>query len=320
LTQGFLPPAALSTLDPKMRTPYIQTWNLNVQHEFSGIGTLSVAYAGSKGTHLLRSLDLNQPTPGPGDLSSRSPYPQFSNIFFEESGSNSEYQSLQISFNRRLARGLTMLGAYTFSKSMDDTSAFLGNDADRNFPQNSHNYRAEHALSSFDMPHRGVISYVYTLPFQNSVLRNLQTSGIIVAQSGQPFTPILQFDNSNTGNTGGTFGSDRPNVVGNPSISDPSAQKWFNTAAFAIPKPYTFGNAGRNILRGPGLATFDLAVSRKFDITERMAIQAQAQAFNLFNRENLNLPNLFADDPANFGKIFSAKAPRQVQLALRFMF
>jgi hypothetical protein len=320
LNQGFVPPAGLSTLSPDIRTSYIQNWNLNVQHEFSGVGTLSVAYAGSKGTRLLRSLDLNQPLPGPGDVGSRSPYPQYSNIFFEESGANSEYHSLQISFNRRLTRGLTVLGAYTFSKSMDDTSAFLGDNADRNFPQNSHNYRAEHALSSFDMTHRAVVSYVYSLPFRHPFLRNLQTAGIIVAQSGQPFTPILQSDNSNTGNTGGTFGSDRPNVVGNPSISNPSAQKWFNTAAFAVPAKYTFGNAGRNILRGPGLATVDMSLSRKFDITDRAAVQVQAQAFNLFNRENLNLPNLFADDPSNFGKIFSAKAPRQVQLALRFSF
>ena len=123
---------------------------------------------------------------------------------------------------------------------MDDTSSFLANDADRNFPQNSHNYRAEHALSSFDTPHRAVVSFVYALPFHDRLLRNLETAGIIVAQSGQPFTPILQFDNSNTGNTGGTFGSDRPNVVGNPSLSNPSAQEWFNTAAFAIPPQYTF--------------------------------------------------------------------------------
>jgi hypothetical protein len=303
-----------------MRTSYIQDWNFNIQHEFNGVGVFSVAYAGSKGTHLLRSLDLNQPTPGPGDVGSRSPYPQYSNIFFEESGANSEYQSLQVSFNRRLARGLTVLGAYTFSKSMDDTSSFLSNDADRNFPQNSHNYRAEHALSSFDVPHRGVVSFVYALPFHNHLLRNFETAGIIVAQSGQPFTPILRFDNSNTGNTGGTFGSDRPNVVGSPSLSNPSAKEWFNTAAFAIPAKYTFGNAGRNILRGPGLATFDLSLSRKFAITDRTALQVQAQAFNLLNRENLKLPNLFADDPANFGKIFSAKDRRQVQLAMRLSF
>ena len=83
---------------------------------------------------------------------------------------------------------------------------------------------------------------------------------------------------------------------------------------------YTFGNAGRNILRGPGLANFDLSLSRKFLITERASIQAQAQAFNLFNRENLNLPDAFADQPSTFGKIFSAKPPRQVQMALRFNF
>ena len=203
---------------------------------------------------------------------------------------------------------------------MDDTSSFLGNDADRNFPQNSHNYRAEHALSSFDVPHRGVVSFVYALPFHDRLLRNFETAGIIAAQSGQPFTPILQFDNSNTGNTGGTFGSDRPNVVGSPSLANPSAKEWFNTAAFAIPAKYTFGNAGRNILRGPGLATFDLSLSRKFTISDRTTFQVQAQAFNLLNRENLNLPNLFADDPGNFGKIFSAKAPRQVQLAMRLSF
>jgi hypothetical protein len=320
LSSGFVPPPSLSMLSPDLTTSYIQSWNLNLQHDFSSIGTVSVAYAGSKGTHLIRSLDLNQPSPGPGPVNSRSPYPQFSNIFFAESGADSEYQSLQISFDRRLARGLSVLGVYTFSKSMDDTSAFLSTTGDRNFPQNSHNYRAEHALSSFDMPNRLVVATVYSLPFKNAALRNLQTAAIVTAQSGQPFTPILEFDNSNTGNTGGNFGSDRPNVVGNPGLANPSAKLWFNTAAFITPPKYTFGNAGRNILRGPGLATFDLSLSRKFAISENASIQAQAQAFNLFNRENLNLPDAFSDQPNTFGKIFSAKPPRQVQFALRFNF
>jgi hypothetical protein len=320
LSSGFAPPASLSTLSPNLTTSYVQSWNGNLQHEFAGIGTLSLAYAGSKGTHLIRSRDLNQPYPGPGPVNSRSPYPDFSNIFFTESGADSEYQSLQISFNRRLAHGLTVLGIYTFSKSMDDTSAFLSTTGDRNFPQNSHNFRAEHALSSFDMPHRAVLAFTYSLPFHSVALRNFEAASIITAQSGQPFTPILEFDNSNTGNTGGNFGSDRPNVVGNPSLAHPSQRLWFNTAAFAIPPQYTFGNAGRNILRGPGLATFDLSLSRKFAIAERSSILAQVQAFNLFNRENLNLPDVFADNPATFGKIFSAKDPRQIQLALRFSF
>ena len=320
LTSGYVPPASLSTLDPKSVTGYMQSWNLNVQHDISGVGTFSLAYAASKGTHLIRSRDLNQPYPGPGDVSSRAPYPQYSNIFFAETGANSEYQSLQFSFNRRLARGLSMLAAYTFSKSMDDTSAFLGTFGDKNFPQNSHDARAEHALSSFDTPHRAVLAYVYQLPFRNLLLRNLESGAIITAQSGQPFTPVLQFDNSNTGNTGGTFGSDRPNVVGSTSLANPSAAMWFNTAAFAIPPKYSFGTAGRNILRGPGLATVDLSLHRRFILAERTSLNVEAQAFNLLNRENLNLPNLFADNPATFGRIFSARSPRQVQIALRLTF
>jgi hypothetical protein len=95
---------------------------------------------------------------------------------------------------------------------------------------------------------------------------------------------------------------------------------WFNTAAFAVPSKYTFGNAGRNILRGPSLTSVDLALSRRFILAERKDLLFEAQAFNLLNHENLNLPNLFADDPSAFGKIFSAKSPRQVQVAMRFSF
>ncbi len=319
-TNGLLPPPSLSTLSPDIRTAYLQSWNLNLQRQIQGVGVLSVAYAGSKGTHLIRSLDLNQPPPGPGDLSAREPYPQYSSIFFTESGGNSNYNSLQVSLSRRLSHGLTLLGIYTFSKSIDDTSAFLATAADPNFPQDSHNYRLDRGLSSFDMKQRAVIGYVYGLPFKSVALRNLESSAIITLQSGQPFTPVLRFDNSNTGNTGQQAGSDRPNLVGNPSLPNPSANLWFNTAAFAIPAPYTFGSAGRNILRGPGLATMDVSLSRRFRLAERASAVLGVQAFNLLNRENLNLPELYADDPANFGKIFSAKPPRQVQMALRFSF
>ena len=126
LSNGYVPPPGLNSLSPDLRTSYMQSWNLNLQREVRSVGTLSVAYAGSKGTHLLRSLDLNQPAPGPGDLSTREPYPQYSNIFFTESGADSEYQSLQASLHRNLSRGLSMIVSYTFSKSIDDTSAYLG--------------------------------------------------------------------------------------------------------------------------------------------------------------------------------------------------
>jgi hypothetical protein len=317
---GFVPPPQLSSISPDFTTAYLQDWNFNIQREFHSVGTLSVAYAGSKGTHLVRSRDLNQPPPGPGDLFTRVPYPAFSNIFFAESGGNSEFQSLQVSFNRPLARGLSLWGVYMLAKSIDDTSAFLATPADRNFPQDSRNYRADRGLSSFDIHQHATLAWVYHVPGHSSLTRNIEARAIITAQGGQPFTPVLRFDNSNTGNSGGNVGSDRPNLVGNPALSNPTPDQWFNTSAFQIPPQYTFGTAGRNIVRGPGLASFDLSLLRRFRITEWGSLAFEAQAFNLFNRANFDLPQLYADEPTTFGRIFSAKAPRQIQFALRFTF
>jgi len=159
---------------------------------------------------------------------------------------------------------------------------------------------------------------VWALP--GRMLRGFDVSAILAANTGQPFTPILQFDNSNTGNTGGTAGSDRPNVVGNPNNGPRTPAEWFNTAAFSIPAPYTFGNAGRNILRAPGYLSLDASLARRFRLAESVELRLEAQTFNLTNRANFNLPEAFADDPASFGRILSAKAPRQIQFALRLSF
>jgi hypothetical protein len=317
---GLVPPAALSIVSPDFKPAYAQHWNFNIQREVNRVGVFSIAYAGSKGTDLPRSLDANQPFPGSSPLYSRAPYPSFSNILVTESGGNSEYQSLQLLFRRRLSKGLAMLASYTFSKSIDDTSAFLPTQSDQNFPQDSHNYRLERALSSFDVPNLATIAFVYAIPSPLRWMRGFELSSIITAESGQPFTPELSTDNSNTGNTGGNFGIDRPNVLRSPALANPSPQEWFNVNAFAIPQPYTWGNAGRNILRGPGLFTADLSLRRVFVLRDRLRMTAEAQAFNTLNRANFNLPDAFADQPLTFGKIFSAKDPRQIQFALRFAF
>ncbi len=317
---GLTPPASLSTLNPEFVTAYMQHWNFNLQRELAPLMTISVAYVGSKGTHLVRSRDLNQPLPGPGPLADRRPYPEFGNMFFIDSGANSTFHSFQTSFHRTMRHGLSVIGLYTFSKSIDDTSAFLGTKADKNFPQNSNNYSAERSVSSFDMPHRVSAAVVYAVPGANVFWRNTEIRGIFAAQSGQPFTPLLRFDNSNTGNTGGTFGSDRPDVLRDPSLEHRTPERWFDTSAFAVPAPYTFGSAGRNILRGPAFSTVDLSLARRFSLSEQASVTFEAEAFNLLNHTNFNLPEAFADDPARFGSIFSAKPARQIQLALRFQF
>jgi hypothetical protein len=113
------------------------------------------------------------------------------------------------------------------------------------------------------------------------------------------------------------FGQDRPDLVGDPRTGTRSPERWFNTGAFAIPAPFRFGNAGRNILSGPALVSLDAGLSRRFSLHELLGLTFDLQAFNLLNRANFDLPERFADEPASFGRIFSAKAPRQLQLAIR---
>lgn len=316
---AYTPPASLNVLSPNVITPYIQQWNFTVERAFASIGTFTLGYAGSEGAHLIRGIDLNQPPPGPGDVQSRRPYPQLGDVFLITSDSNSSYNSLQATFNRPMGSHMSLWAAYTWSHSIDDQSAFLNTTPDPNFPQNSHDPDAERGDSSFDMRQRLVMTYVVRLPQQYRWTRNTEFHGITSVQSGQPFTPVLGFDNSNTGNTGSQTGSDRPNVVHSWTLSNPTPNEWFDTSAFVTPPAYTFGDAGRNIIRGPGFASFDLAVVRRFAITERWKLILEAQAFNLFNRANFNLPQTYLDQPT-FGEILSAQAPRQIQFAARFAF
>jgi outer membrane receptor protein involved in Fe transport len=320
-TAGFAPPATLSVLSPDLQTGYMQHWNAAVERHIDGVGTATIAYAGSKGSNLIHPININQAAPGAADVQGRRPYPSYSDIFLVQSDGRSRYDSLQLSFNRPLARHVSVLASYTLSESNDLNSTFLGTPADTNLPQNSRNPEAEWGPSSFDVRHRFTLAYLITLPQGNVLTRNVQIQGITTVHSGQPFTPILRFDNSNSGNTGGsTAGVDRPNLVGDPELSNPGPGAWFNTKAFAIAAPYSFGNAGRNSVRGPGFASFDLGVSRRFDAGGARAITIGLQVFNLFNRTNFDLPEHFADEPTTFGRVFSAKAPRQVQLTARVVF
>ena len=168
------------------------------------------------------------------------------------------------------------------------------------------------------MRQRFTAAWVYQTPAHNWLVRNSEVRCIITVQDGQPFTSTVSYDNSNTGNS--QFGFDRPNLVGDPQLSNPTPQEWFNTAAFQVAPKYTFGSAGRNILRGPGLATFDLSLVRRFHIHESGTLSFEAQAFNALNRVNFALPQAIVDQTGSFGHIFSAGAPRQIQFALRYNF
>ena len=311
---GVTPAASLNTVSPGARTSYLQHWSYVIERKLSASTTASISYVGSKGTALVRSRDINQARPAAGDVPSRRPNPVYAGIFFIETAGNSNYNSLQMNFDKRMGHGLSMLSAYTWSKSIDDTSAFLGTGADKNFPQDSLKAGAERAASSFDIRQRLTVAPVYQLPF----LKRTELRAIMTAQTGQPMTPIVRFDNSNSGNTGSVFGNDRPNVVKVVRNDPHTASQWFDGSAFAVAPLYQFGNAGRNIVRGAGLLQVDCSISKKFVITEHLQLEVAVEAFNLLNRTQFDLPERYVDEPSTFAKVLSAKPPRQLQFAMRF--
>ena len=316
------PPSALA-FQRDLRTPYVQQWNFNVERSLGGSRMIEVGYVGSKGTGLIGARDFNQPPPTPAPTYQR-PVAAFADIDLLESNRNSIYHSLQARFQQRLNFGLSLLASYTFAKSIDNGSSFFSSAGDPNFPQDSYDLRAERGLSNFDVRHRFVASYAYDFPFGGSSrwLKGWQTFGILQFQTGQPFTVSLlpDFDNSNTGIDSLGFGAnDRPNVVGNPRLSNPSANEWFNTSAFAIPPYGTFGNSGRNTLEGPGMATVDLSLVKNTAIRDRATVQFRVEGFNVLNHTNLGLPDNFIGSPT-FGQILSAGNPRRVQLGIKLLF
>jgi hypothetical protein len=331
-----LPDSALA-IQRDLRTGYMQHWNLNVERQLGIHNVIEVAYVGSKGTKLLTARDINQPQPSalpPGLPFVPRPDPRFDDIDLLESRANSNYNALQARFQRRFSRGLSALASYTWSKSIDDASNFFTSAGDPNFPQNSYNVAAERGRSNFDVSHRLSVSYSYALPFGkgrqfltddgwlSTVLTGWESYGIVTLQSGRPFTVALlsEIDNSGTGRSILGFGAnDRPNVVGNPDVSNSNTLQWFNTAAFAFPAPGTFGNAGRNILEGPGFHNVNASLVKNTALTERVNLQFRAEAFNLFNHPNFNLPDNFLGSPT-FGRITSARDPRHIQFGLKLLF
>ena len=331
-----LPDSALA-IQRDLRTGYMQHWNFNIERQLGDRSVLEVASVGSKGTKLLTARDINQPQPSvlpPGFPIVPRPDPRFDDINLLESRANSNYNALQVRFQRRLSRSFTTLASYMWSKSIDDASNFFSSAGDPNFPQNSYNVAAERGRSNFDVAHRLSVSYSWALPFGKgrqylandgwvtSVLSGWETHGIITAQSGRPFTVALlsEIDNSGTGRSILGFGAnDRPNVAGNPELSNRTTEQWFNTSAFAFPAPGTFGNAGRNIVDGPGFQNVNVSLMKNTALSERLNLQFRAEAFNLFNHPNFNLPDNFLGSPT-FGRITSARDPRHIQFGLKLLF
>ena len=319
----FLTPLNVTQWDWHFRNAIAQQWNLTVQRELPSSMVATAAYVGSKGNHLFIGNEMNPAVYGKAGNTvdaRRLYYPTFSNITNQTSDGSSIYHALQLTLNKRLTHGLTVLANYTWSKFID-----LGS-TDGFTPQNPFNIRAERAVSTQDIPHRFVGSFIYQLPaLRNAgrVLRHTlggwEVNGIVTFWSGEPFSVTSGRDNS-----GNAVNQDRPNVVGDWRIGGDRSKndrilKAFNTAAFAQNLAGTFGNAGRNILRGDFRNSVDLGVIKDFRVTERHRLQFRGEFFNLANHANLGNPAGGLSSPS-FGRITTAGNPRVIQFALKYAF
>ncbi|MGH9839429.1 MAG: carboxypeptidase regulatory-like domain-containing protein, partial [Blastocatellia bacterium] len=274
----------------------VHQWNLNVQRELWGQTVVSVAYVGSGSSYLRGFNDLNAPPPGAGAINPRRPFPAFGGITHASPFAHSTYHSIQAKAERRFSSGFSLLSAYTWSHSIDNSvdGEDTGNGATT--PQDPRNTNAEKASSAIDLRHRMVTSAIYDLPFggwgNNAVVKAIvggwQVGGIFVAQTGFPMTPTVAPNPANTTTPV------RANQLrdGNLDRGGRSVDRWYDATAFGPAAQFTFGNSARNVLRAPGLVNLDFLVARNFQVTERFRVEFRGELYNATNSVHFGRPNL----------------------------
>jgi hypothetical protein len=320
-------------LDPTERNQYSQTWSFDVQRALSTSLTADVAYVGTSGNRLLTASDINAALPGATNPSLRQPFgPALDEIRELSNSAHSIYHGLQTKIQKRFSGGLYFLGSYTWSKSIDNQSNGTDTaDASGQYPQDPLNPGLDRGLSSFDRTQVFVGSLVWAIPFGrgttlgsrlpgavNGLLGGWQLSGILLAESGTPFSALMSCADINAEGD-----NCRPNRIASGALpaGRRSVAEWFDTGAFVIPSQPAYGNAGRNILRGPGTNNIDLGLSRSFmwGKNEARRVQIRGEFFNALNHTNFGLPVNSIDSPT-FGTITSAAPGREVQLGARLEF
>ena len=316
-------------LDQKAKTPYVQQWSASLQREAPGHILTELAYAGTKGTDLGRFRRFNTPAqietgadlaPRPGAYQSLVAFPELGTIFQREHLANSIYHSLQIKGEKRLSKGLAFLTSFVWAKSIDNADDLIMGQYESWGAQDERNLHLERGLSFFDVRYRFSSGFVYAIPsapVARAALKNWHLSGNVTLQTGTPLNPVYfatDYANSGTPN--------RPNIVLGQGLlnANPTADHFYNPAAISAPAPYTFGDAGRDILPGPGNEVVDLALQRRFYVTEHQTIQLRGEAFNSLNHPNIGIPGPYPDFGPFYGKAFSAGNPRRFQFALRYDF
>jgi hypothetical protein len=296
---------------------YLQSWNLTVERELGRGSALQIAYVGSKGTHLSRRYDLNQPFYTPDTKGNVRPYSGITTINYYSFGSNSTYNAGTLSFHRRFSRGFFYRANYIFSKSIDNASQVSSKSAGGyQDAQNARNLRSERGRSDWNNGHAFTMNFSYESPFRRSLLaKGWQLAGSGRMYTGQPFTPQTSNADLNNGE------ANRPDRIAKGMLDEQTPERWFDTRAFPlVPRgAYRYGNSGRNILDGPGFVGLNAGISRRFRFGEQGSVQFRWELFNLTNHTNFRMPNVNVNAP-NGATITQANPARIMQLALRAQF
>jgi hypothetical protein len=270
-------------------------------------------------------------TPGPGDPQSRAPYTYIAPTYYDRSVGVGNYNALQFSLDKRYNSGVGYQVSYTWSKAMDAGSdGWYG--VEGGVPTDPYNPRAygSYSVAGFDLTNILAVNTLYQIPvgagkrfstgnrFVDYIVGNWQINNIFLAHSGLPYTVSISSDIANTGN-GGSY--ENMNLVGNPRLSQRSPAEWFNTAAYAVPAGYTYGDSGRNSLRQAASWNLDSSVFRNFPLGESRRFEFRAEAFNVMNNVIMGTPNSNFNDGLAFGTVNSTyNAARELQLVGRFVF
>lgn len=316
-----------SIMDHDYAVEYSQTWSGGIQYELLPAMMVEASYMGTWTVGADNATIRNVPEPGPGAIQPRRPIPALSRINAIRFDGKSIYHGLTLKTERRFSQNFALTAAYTLSTSHDDASSPGPTESEANVPQDVRNIfskTGEWASSSFDHRHQFVANGVYQLPFfaesggaMKAVLADWRVNLVVSVQSGAPFTVNLGVDQANIG----AGPAQRPNQLRDPNLpgKERTPNGWFDTTAFSLPAPYTFGTAPRNSIIGPGLALVDVAIAKIWDVRGSSQLEFRCEIFNLLNRANFDIPNrIFGTE--NFGRIFSAKSPREMQLGLRLSF
>jgi TonB-dependent receptor-like protein len=321
--------------DPFARDPYVQMWSLGIQRELPFDAVLEVGYVGQAGHKLSTRLDINQarlPSVPNEPLPPRRPYPTQGSVLMSKNLANSNYNGLQIRFEKRYSHNLSFLSAYTFSKSFDNASSTC-DVTSCNSAQNNRDLGAEYGPSSFDQRHRFVFSPIYLFPFGsgqrylsnlprgvNAVVKGWQASTIVTFASGTPFpVQVTGVDRTQTGTFGG--GKQYANCVGPGMLpsGDRTVERDFNTSAFQVAPLGTWGNCGRDILTSRGTNNWDISLLKDTVLTEKTTLQFRTEFFNTWNHPQFGIP-VFDPTSQAFGRITSVRPAREIQFALKLLF